>query len=132
MSRRAPDGTELAIWAVIVALALIAGWLAFTSGAEFTVSLWAVVSTFVLLVGAGGFVWFSGAQWALSILTIVVAFIWPLWWKFLASMANAEVTRYSLIDDPWYVSGYFKWGIELTLLAAAGYFTWKKLNNRYW
>lgn len=92
-------------------------------GADFEVTLQAVVSTAVLVFVAALAVWHFELP-IVPALGVVLSITWVLWWGVLASMAHGgipdEMIPYQF-EPPWWNSGLFRWVVEALLVGGTGY-----------
>ncbi len=119
------QNNELA-WAVVIAAPffMVAGWVSKALGAEFFISLQAVVFSF-LAVGCviGIRMLVAPIRW--SVLSSFAAMaVWKIWWPVLDSMAgNGSGSHKKMsLDDPFYMAeiqqsfwwneAWFKWSVE--------------------
>lgn len=131
MSSRDNDGAFAILLFPVAAFLLFVFWLSRSLGADFQTTLGAVLFTIIFLGIAGAIMRF--AELKLSVVFFAFAVVaWPCWWGVLDSIANqgrTEPELYFLAKQTLYTSGWFKWGIEVFLIAPLGYFASKGLSR---
>ena len=116
----------------VVAVLVVAAWVAKSTGAGFVVVLTACTKTLIPLVLAGA-VSFFGVMRVSSAFLIALVFIYPLWWPVLDSIAleGNDNLRLEWLQHqmPWWTSTWFKVVSELMLIGGVVY--WFFQDGRY-
>lgn len=132
MRQENPQGAFLLI---VVGLALLAiSKFSRSIGADFQVTLEAVVCSATVLGIAGGIWYFLRLNLAL-LATGTAAGAWPCWWKVLDSIAhdgaNPDKLDFLFPVAVWWNTNWFLYGVEVCLVAAAAYMVFRPANNPY-
>ncbi len=130
--RKAQLGNTNAGFGILVFVVLIVGLMIFRwsreLGVDFELLLRATISTGVVLALYFGFLFFSRAAFFWMATCIASIIIWPLWWPVLIAMSSSSLPDFvgwdTAIETAWYASAWFRWGVEVLLIAATGYVWW--------
>ena len=128
MSRDSDSGVG-AIVVIVVGLFMLGVWKLSTAlGADFQITLDAVLRSIPVLLIAGAAIWFLKPD-ILTSFAATAAAVWPVWWRVVDSIAagGQNPDTAFMFEQPWWDSGWAKWGVELALVGLA---IWLFLRSR--
>lgn len=128
MSRDSDSGVG-AIVVIVVGLFMLGVWKLSTAlGADFQITLDAVLRSIPVLLIAGAAIWFLKPD-ILTSFAATAAAIWPVWWRVVDSIAagGQNPDTAFMLEQPWWDSGWAKWGVELAFVGLA---IWLFLRSR--
>lgn len=119
MSRNDDNSTLVIALLLVGAFLLFVLWISRGLGADFAITLEAVIQSILFTALAGVLIYYLEPPIAPS-LTGLLAALWPLWWKVLDSIAaggeSASKAYYYTPQIPWWDTSWTKWTVELILI----------------
>lgn len=117
MSRDSGSGVG-AIVVIVVGLFMLGVWKLSTAlGADFQITLDAVIRSIPVVLIAGAAIWFLKPDIFTSFAG-TAAGLWPVWWRVIDSIAagGKNPDTAFMFEQPWWDTGWVKWGVEFALL----------------
>lgn len=133
MANNQSNDALIALLLIPIGAFLLVAWKISSSlGADFQVTLGALLYSLVI-VGVIGAVWWFTRFYIGATVFAACSLVWPKWWTVLDSTAvvgnNFGGIQFEPLDAPWWTSGWFYWGVEVALVACIFYFVYRHFND---